>query len=70
MSLSIVAAKHARILWALMVRGESSVQPATHSVDRLEQPTQLGLAINLKTARALRLTIPQSLVQSATEVIQ
>jgi len=33
-----LAAKHARILWALMVRGESSPQPATHSIDPLEQP--------------------------------
>ena len=30
-----LAAKHARILWALMVRGESWTQPPEH---RLEQP--------------------------------
>lgn len=34
-----LAAKHARILWALMVRGERSTQPALDSVDALEQST-------------------------------
>ena len=29
-----LAAKHARILWALMVQGESSAQPATHSIQQ------------------------------------
>jgi len=34
-----LAAKHARILWALMVRGQSTEQPADPGLDRLEQPT-------------------------------
>ncbi|HZO27098.1 MAG TPA: ABC transporter substrate-binding protein [Chloroflexota bacterium] len=36
----------------------------------VEQPTEFDLALNLRTARALGLTIPQSVLQQATEVIQ
>jgi putative tryptophan/tyrosine transport system substrate-binding protein len=36
----------------------------------IEQPTKFDFVINLKTAQALGLTIPQSVLSQATEVVQ
>ena len=56
--------RHAAVFVDKVLRG---AEPADLPI---EQPTKYVLAVNLKTAKALGLTIPQSLLLRADEVIQ
>jgi putative tryptophan/tyrosine transport system substrate-binding protein len=80
-ALALPPQAQAGILLTYGFRQEDQLRRLAYYVDRIlkgtppgdlpvEQPTRIYLALNLKTARALGLTLPQSLLAMADEVVE
>jgi putative ABC transport system substrate-binding protein len=67
LSYDVSKSEHDRRVAALLDKILRGAKPADLPI---EQPTQFELVINLKTAKALGLTIPQTILAGADEVIE
>ena len=67
LSYAAKASEYPRIVASYVVRILKGARPAELPV---QQPTGFELALNLKTAKALGVTIPPSLLQRADQVIE
>jgi putative tryptophan/tyrosine transport system substrate-binding protein len=68
---SFMAANGLMSYWAGPARSFTNVPRSTSPADLpVEQPTKFELIVNLKTANALGLTVPRSLLAQTDEVIE
>jgi putative ABC transport system substrate-binding protein len=69
-----IGSRSAVYLWSSLGRAAKQVDKMLKGASAaelpIEQPTQLDLAVNLRTARALRITIPQSVLVRATTLVE